>query len=717
MDDYGIRRVLIRYRVLSTFNLTEPKMKDVIFLQPTNASPSISVSEYWTLPDRSIAAGDWVEMQIGIADSYPFTAGGHVVWSDLIRLKAPELNEVFNESEKLTQSMVKELDYLTKKSKDLSEKIKKTTDDIKKKNGDLTFTEEKQMKQLDSELNQLKQQLENSQKNLDQSFKKLNENQTLSPETLQKYMELQQLIQETKSDKLKSLMQKMQDEMSMLDRKDVQQVLDQMQMNNDAVKNQLDKSIKAIKRLQNEQKIEEMSQRANELFQRQQEIQKEAQSEKPDLRKIESMQNMQTKQLEDMKKTISDVRKTAEASDEKKFIQSQLEKMENSFNAENLVEKSQSIEETASENSEQNEKNQPNNQQNSSQKSSSQKKQQDLKEKTKELSKKLEQTKEQSDKLQNDLKENQNMVTLKLLRQLLLRSNKWSELSGQEAPPSDPLKWGAAFSDALLQSLKTISDSASVFAEREPQEGMVLNKNLEAIRQMLEQSKEAYVNNQLASAEQKRTLARSQMNATVYRILQQMNQQSNNGGQSGKQGEQEKSFMDEMRELANRQQSLNQKTLNEQAEQQESGNGQMSQARLTQLAAQQEAIRQQLQDLMQRGTQKGENIGFSSDMSAVEKEMEKAAQELTRSIDSKLIERQQKILSRMLESQRSTIQREFEEKRESFANKQLYQGSDTEIKYDTSTLVDYFILNSQMTNYPESYQRFIRSYLQNQTKK
>ena len=375
------------------------------------------------------------------------------------------------------------------------------------------------------------------------------------------------------------------------------------------------------------------------------------------------------------------------------------------------------IEETASENSEQNEKNQPNNQQNSSQKSSSQKKQQDLKEKTKELSKKLEQTKEQSDKLQNDLKENQNMVTLKLLRQLLLRSNKWSELSGQEAPPSDPLKWGAAFSDALLQSLKTISDSASVFAEREPQEGMVLNKNLEAIRQMLEQSKEAYVNNQLASAEQKRTLARSQMNATVYRILQQMNQQSNNGGQSGKQGEQEKSFMDEMRELANRQQSLNQKTLNEQAEQQESGNGQMSQARLTQLAAQQEAIRQQLQDLMQRGTQKGENIGFSSDMSAVEKEMEKAAQELTRSIDSKLIERQQKILSRMLESQRSTIQREFEEKRESFANKQLYQGSDTEIKYDTSTLVDYFILNSQMTNYPESYQRFIRSYLQNQTKK
>jgi len=688
MDDYGIVASMIRYRVRSEFDLMEPQWNEIPILKLDKVNPSLSASLIWELPSKNIVSGDVVEMQIGVADGYPFIKGGHVVWSEVVMLKTPTLDELFSESEKATESVKDDLDKLTEKAKKLSEKIEKTADDLKKKNGDISFSEQNQVKQLDKESKELNKELENSQKKMDAALKKLNENQTLPPETLQKYLELQQLLSETKSEKLQEMMKKVQEQLQNLDRKDVQKAVEDMKLNNENLTKELDKTIKTIKRLQNEQKMEEMNQRANELATKEQEIQKEAQSEKPDFDKISSLQKMLTEQLKDFEKTVDQIHKQAEETDAKKFVQSKLEAMKDFLKKESLTQKSQKTEQSA------NQKDSKKTQENS-----------------KELSQKLQEMKKQSDELQKEMKENQNMVILQLLRQLMLRSNKVSELMAQSLPNKDAIRWGANYSESLLQSLKTISDSATYIGEREPQVGMLLNKDLSMATDFLKQAKEQYVDNQMTTAEVNRSNSRIQINSMIYRILSLMNQQQKQQGGSGsQQGQQEKSFMDEMRELANRQQDLNQQVLNEQGDQSKEGPGK---ERLAQMAAQQQAISQQLQQMMERAKQKGENSGLSSDMTPIKEEMEKAAQEINHQIDSKLIERQQKILSRMLESQRSTIQREFEEKRESFTNKTLFKGSDKEIQYDNSTLLQFYLLNSQLSSYPESYQKFIREYLQN----
>lgn len=691
MDDYGISAAMIRYRIRSEFDLLEPKWNETQILQQEKPNPSLSVSLKWELPSKNLVAGDEIEMQIGVADGYPFIKGGHVVWSEIVMLKTPTLDELFSESEKATETVKEDLDRLAEKAKKLSEKIDKTAEDLKKKNGDISFSEQNQVKQIDRESKDLNKELEDSQKKMDEALKKLNENQTLPPETLQKYLELQQLLSETKSEKLQEMLKKVQEQMQNLDRKDVQKAVEDMKLNNENLTKQLDKTIKAIKRLQNEQKMEEMNQRANELASKEQEIQKEAQSEKPDFDKISSLQKMQTEQLKDFEKTVDQIHKQAGETDEKKFVQSKLEEMKDFLKKESMTQKSQKTEQSA------NQKDSKKTQENS-----------------KELSQKLQELKKKSDELQKEMKENQNMVILQLLRQLMLRSNKISELMAQNLPGKDAIRWGANYSESLLQSLKTISDSANYIGEREPQVGMLLNKDLSTATDFLNQAKEQYVDNQITPAEINRSNSRIQINSMIYRILSLMNQQQNQQGGKGQQGQQEKSFMDEMRELANRQQDLNQQVLNEQGNKDKDGPGK---ERLAQMAAQQQAISQQLQQMMERAQQKGENTGLSSDMTPIKEEMEKAAREINQQIDSKLIERQQKILSRMLESQRSTIQREFEEKRESFANKSLFKGSENEIQYDSSTLLQFYLLNSQLSTYPESYQKFIRGYIQNLPKK
>lgn len=693
LDDYGIANVMIRFRVLSQFDLMEPSWKEISVLQPDRLIPNLNASFLWEIPQKNIVQGDVVEIQIGVADAYPFIKGGHVSWSSVIKLKTPTLDELFKESEKVTDKMKDELNQISEQSKKLSEKIEKTSDDLKKKNSNLTFAEKEQIKQLNTESKNIQKQFDDAQKQLNESLKKLNENQTLPPETLEKYLELQKLLADTKNDKLQEMMDRLQNQINNVERKDLQKALDDLKMNNDDLAKQIDKTIKTIKRLQNEQKIEEMNQRASEMATTQQEIQKESQSKNPDFSKLESMQNQQTEKLKDFEKTLDQVQKNASENDDRKFIQSKIDDMKNFLQKEKLVQQSQQMEQSA-------------------QKKNSN----ETQEKSKELSKKLQDVKKQSDQLQQEMKENQNMITLKLLRQLMLRSNKLSDLMSEPAiNKKDALKWGANYTESMLQSLKIISDSASFISERDPQVGMLLNKDLSTSVGLLSKAKDLYVDNQLSEAETNRNNSRIQINTMIYRILMLMNQQQNKSGQQSGQGEQQKSFMDEMRELANRQQELNQQVLDQQGQQnQESGPGK---ERLAQMAAQQQAIKQQLQQLMEKAKQKGENLGLSSDMTPVQEEMDKAAKELSNQIDSKLIERQQKILSRMLESQRSTIQREFEEKRESFANKQLFKGSDKEIQFDPSTLLQLYQLNSQLSSYPESYQKFIRDYLQELQKK
>jgi glutamyl-tRNA reductase len=86
----------------------------------------------------------------------------------------------------------------------------------------------------------------------------LQDNNLLSEETLEKYMELQELMDELSNDSMLEAFKKMQEMMEKLSRQETQQALDNLEMNEDAFKKSLERTINLLKRLQIEQKVDEL---------------------------------------------------------------------------------------------------------------------------------------------------------------------------------------------------------------------------------------------------------------------------------------------------------------------------------------------------------------------------------------------------------------------------------------------------------------------------
>jgi hypothetical protein len=95
-----------------------------------------------------------------------------------------------------------------------------------------------------------------------------------------------------------------------------------------------------------------------------------------------------------------------------------------------------------------------------------------------------------------------------------------------------------------------------------------------------------------------------------------------------------------------------------------SSQGGMSSEEFAKMAAQQEAIRQQLQDYLNELKKEG-NLGEGGLQNAI-KEMEKIEEDLVnKRLNREMIERQQDILTRLLESEKAEKERDQEERRES----------------------------------------------------
>jgi chromosome segregation ATPase len=133
--------------------------------------------------------------------------------------------------------------------------------------------------------------------------------------------------------------------------------------------------------------------------------------------------------------------------------------------------------------------------------------------------------------------------------------------------------------------------------------------------------------------------------------------------------------------------------------------------RLQQMAAQQEMIRQGLEELQQNFDQAKDLLG---DVDQLQREMEDAQKDLAeKHVDPRLMERQQKILSRLLDAQRSIRQQEMSPQRESktatLAERQSPPPIPEELLKKDRTLEE-DVLRGSDDRYPSQYRKLVEEY-------
>jgi hypothetical protein len=674
-DDYGLSRLQLHYRVTSK---ARPNAAFQARALPLASGPAQSYAYQWDLRPLKMQPGDRLEYFVQVWDN-DGVHGAKSARTRAAEFRLPSKQELRDQMNSQSESVQSQLSKSAQESKKLERELAKSQDKLKAKR-ELNFQDKKQLQDMLNQKQQMDQQMADMKKMFEQLTQKQDELDPKSQELAEKAKELQKLMEsllDPETKKLYEELQKLLEQQKDMNQPDMQQLLQKLENKENTLQKELERALEMFKQLQFEQKQEETLDKLQELAKEQEKLAEETQkNDKDNADNKDSKQQQQQKQ-EDLKKQQQD---NKQQFDELKKDLQDLKKMDDQLGNENGAEEmkpeQQQVDEQMEESEQQLSKNQNKKaSQNQSQAASGMKK----------MAQKMQQQMDQDEQDQQQ----QNIDDLRdILENLLKLSFDEENLMKdfRKVDQSDPRFVQLGQNQRKLKDdARVVQDSLYSLAKRAfPIQSFVTREVGEMNNRMdesLEHIRQRNVGRATASQQQAMTTMNN-LALMLNSALQQMQQDQRDSmmGQpqsgDGKPGKSKKKGQKPGQGQAGRMGKM-QEQLNQQIQQlQQSGKqGRALSEDLAKLAAQQQMLRQALQELekQQKGTKPGGKPGGQdgkgdlggNGTGELKKMMEQTETDLVnKRLTEQTVMRQRQILTRLLEAEKSARERDQDDKRE-----------------------------------------------------
>ncbi|MGQ0828164.1 MAG: DUF4175 family protein [Bacteroidota bacterium] len=689
-DDYGFNKLSFNYRFITN---NDSAATDNYKKLTTNSS-SVAINKavtqdqffhYWDMNELGISPGDQIEYYFEVWDNDGVT-GSKSTRSAKMIFKAPTLKEIAENTDKNNDKIKNNLEESIRQAKDIQKELSDLQRKIAEKKT-LTWEEKKKLQDLLDKQKNLQNKVENIKNENQQNNQQQNEYKQPDENLAEKQKELEELFEKVMTPELKEKINELQKLLEKLDKEKVQEALEKMKLDNKDLMKELDRNLEIFKQLEVEQKLQQNIDKLNELAKKEEEQAKKTEEKNADSKEQKEKQDALNKEFEDLKKDM-------------KHLEKKNSELEEPNKMENTDQKQQEIQKDMQNSSEELDKNQKKNA-SKSQKNAAQKMQK-MAEQMEQMQASIEQ--EQSEEDINKLRDIlENLIQLSFGQEALM-----GELSA--AKTNDPQFFKINQKQKKLQDdSKMIEDSLLALSKRVPQIKATVNREISAINMNMEKAveeiKEAPTPSFDGKNHKQEGLSRQQFAMTsinnlalmLNEALSQMQAQAKSskpgsGNCKKPGGNGSKPSAASMRKM---QEQLNKQIQKLKADMEKNGNkpGQkpgekpgmggagMSQE-LAKLAAQQAAIRQELQKMADQINKDGKgagNIGKLAD------KMEQTETDLVnKMLSQETIMRQQEILTRLLESEKAEKEREMDEKRQSNeAKNENFSNPNEFLEYNT----------------------------------
>ncbi len=703
-DDYGFTALYLRYR-LSKSNYAKPWSDFKSISIPISANKNENNVPYiWDLNPLQISPADEYEFYVEVYDNDRIS-GPKSSKSSIIRVKLPSLEEVLADAEKSHENLTKELNDALKKANEIKKEMENITRELNKNQNDskLDWSETKKAESLLNKQKDLSNKLSEIQKNLEDITKKFQENNLLSPETLQKYLELQKLLQEVNSPELKRLQQQFEKALQKLSPEEIKKALENYKFDEEQFRKNLERTINILKRLQAEQKADALQKLADELYRKQEDLQKQLENTNPNDEALKQKLAQQQSQLRNDLKTIeNELQKLSELMKEigKDMPLDELEKAKEELSAEETNQDMQDA-------------------QNSIKNSNFNKARQSQERAKQRLKKFANQMKKVRDDINSKVTQEAIEKLEKALNDMMTISKEQSNLKKQventdynSSRITEQARIQASISESLLELANSLFElsqkSFSVTPEMAREIGNALNS--------MQKATESLAKRNLSDAKKHQDEAIKSMNKASIQMQDMLSQLQNQGtcdnpggmGESGKGNS--FNFMQRLQQIASSQQMINQMS------QQLANQGQLSteqQAQLARIIADQGRAQKALEELSQEQKKFGQqDPRILGSLNKIIQEMQEVISDLqSGQVTPETLKRQERILSRLLDATKSIYERDFEERRESTPGKELSKDSPPALDQkliDKKTFEQF--LNELKLKYSRDYEEIIRRY-------
>jgi len=640
-DDYGFSDLQVAYEVRRPSYLQTDPYVAMFTLHDLNPDTTFQlISTLWDLSDLFLMPEDEVHFHFELTDNDNISGPKRTVSSTFIA-RVPSLADLYETAEQTENEFMENMTTGMDEFSELKEEFEALELEALKAK-ELSWEQQQAVKQT---LEKAKQELSNLEKiaeAIESVTEQAEKHELFSPDLLNKFNELSDLLKNIIPDELLQNMDDLQEALENMDMKQLQDAMENLANNMEQIEQDLDRYLDIFKRIQAEQKMDELQTRLEQLLEQQQSLTQEISqtNEQTDQSTLARLEQEEKRNLDEFNNLLSAMEDAAELVEPYSEQTAQdLEDMSESDLAEFTQ---QSMEMTMDQLSQ----GEPQQARSSSQQS------------TENMENMLQQLMQMKQQFQQQTVAEMTEKFQALMQDLLYMSSQEEQLRQEvktTTRTSPRLRDLAMRQQVLQDQLQSITNqmmelSKETFAIT-PEIGRAVGK----ANAGMQSAKDQLTNRNVTQAGKDQGSAMEGLNEAALGLFNSMQNMQSSGSASGME-----QFMQMMQQMAGQQQGINQQGM-------QLGMGQMAAAQqqlMQQMLQEQQGVRKSLEQLMNEMRHSGQK-GLGN-LAGVKKDMDEVIKDLQRRrFTRKTKERQQRILSRMLDSQTSMTQRGFKDERKS----------------------------------------------------
>ena len=628
-DDFGFSKLELNYQLQHPdYLMADTNTYTEVIELPDAGLASQEFNTIWDIQNISIMPEDAIQYWFTVWDNNTVDGPRHAKSKKWLA-RLPSLDEIFEEIAQGNENVKEEQEEILDIVKEIRQKVDELAMEVQK-DPNLSWEQQQEASEAMEQVENLKDQLENISQQLDEMVSAAEEQNLFSNETLDKYSELQQLMEELITPELQETMKRLQEAMEQDDPKEMEAALEDFQASMENFQKNLERTLEIFQQVELEQKIDELTTRLNELADRQ-----EALSEEMDELNPDDASQIEEQIKDDFDKAEQAAQDLEELLDQNDDLSSQaVQDLQAQMNE-------AQIEANLSEAASQMQQGQMG----------------EAKPPAEAAAKSLREMAFQSNQMRNSMQQQMMDQVLSEFRSILLKtlglSQKQEALEQPTAkisPQSSLLRDYADSQMNLLQGLQQISGDLKELGDKTFAVSQSMGRTLGAVQAQMQNSISQMEARNPGKSSQSQAAARTSLNRMAQQIASSMESLEQSGESSGF-----SDYMKQLGQMAGQQQGLNQQTM------MQLGAG--SQSMMQKLAQQQLQLREALSQI-EKGM--GSDSRMLGDLGKIGDEMEAVAKKLQgKRPTQKIHEQQERILSRLLDAQRSATQRDFSKKRKS----------------------------------------------------
>lgn len=669
-DDFGLANSSLYYQV-------NAEAVQSVNIQSVIPGKMFNTDYLWDMNSLGLFPGDVVSYWAEIWDNAPQPQKGI---SNRFRVRLPSISEIYAEIEREENRGKDELSQTLDESEKLQERFEQKRRELLQ-DPKLDWEDKKDLEDILAKQDELNEQVENIADSYQELIDKMQVNSTLSQDTLQKMMKIQELMQEIATGEMMEAMRKLEDAMQNVNQEALKKALEDFKFSMEDFAKQIEQTLALLESIKNEQAVQKALQISEEIEKMQKSINDRTQESSSDNAKLAEDQAQASQRYEnleqELKKLQEMLKKDPQAS---RQLQELMNDMQQSKAKEDMQQSQQSLTQN--------------------QRSQAMQAQQSAMEKMRRFTLKLGEMKQSM----SSGSQGETMQALETaIREILIFSKKHEQTKARYQNDPYPLvpELIAAY-EGMQISLNKLFSKPQVSMVIPPKFYIDLTDTNKAYRDIfgtLGQSFTPSISNQLVAIQKG-------LNLMAHDLMIAMQNSSSGGGGGG--GMQ--SLMQMLEQMGQEQMAMNMLTQQLMMQMQAQGGGmdKAMQEQMGKLASDQERLAENLKRALQRDpeAQKQGNA-----IKQIIEEAEAVARSLRQNqFSDELMKRQENILSRLLDAQRSINKRDTSERREARRSTgQASQNRPQAVDYDR--LRRAMMLDEGFKNYPREYQQLIMEYL------